>query len=69
MFRKTVGLELVPQLVAINEHGKFAARAALEHGFHTVVSLDRSRETRSVWLVISHHAVENFDGHGAGFSR
>ncbi len=64
MLWKAARLEFIPQLVAGSiHHRKLAALAGQQLYVGAIVRLDSGRETRSLWAVISHYAVTNFDRH------
>lgn len=64
MLGEAAALVLVPELLAVREHREFTATAGNEAGVDAVFLLDGGCETRSLRLVVSLHAVANFDFHG-----
>ena len=61
-------LVLVPEALAVDEHGELALAARLEGRVGAGLGLDRSRETRGLGFVVSDDAEADFDDH-RGFSR
>lgn len=63
VLREAAGAVLVPELLSVREHGELAAPPADELHVGIVLGLNGGRETRSLGLVVSHHAVADFDSH------
>ena len=63
MLGESTGLEFVPQLVAAGDDGELACGPRHDVHRRTVVILDRSRETRGLGLIVSLHAIADFDRH------